>query len=153
GPNGGTLEVLMDTQIGGGSIAAISGPGDFTRTGPGSLSLSTPAMHSGQTFLLGGGTITTNLNSTASFSGRGTVTVSGVLSINGPMGNHIADSAPVVLRGGILGFVGSGSNEQIGTTILAGGNNVISLNISGTRSLFTAGVQRDDRATLNIRGQ
>src|SRR5205823_6746424 len=84
GPGGGTLEVLMDTfASSSGTLAAVSGPGAFTRLGTGSIGFVNPLAQTGPTFLLGGGTTTTALSGTASFSGGGTLTVSGVLSISG----------------------------------------------------------------------
>jgi autotransporter-associated beta strand protein len=152
GPGGGTVEVLMDTFVSNGSLASVSGPGTFTRSGTASIGFNGNLSHTGPTYLLGGGTTTTAMNGSASFTGGGTIVVSGVLSFSPGPFNRIADSTPVELSGSTLSFNGSGNNEQIGTTILGGGQSVVSLSISGARSLITSGVRRDDRGTLIVRG-
>src|SRR5262249_36185412 len=142
-----------DTSTNAGSLAAVGGPGSFTRLGVASITFNSTLNHTGQSFLLGGGTTTTVLSNTASFSGGGTLTVSGVLMLASGATNRIADSTPVVLRGGTLSAINGGSgNEQFGGLILDGGQNVLAVQASNNRSFMMSSVVRNDRATLIARG-
>jgi len=151
GPGGGTLDNEVFTTICFGTFASVSGPGTFTRVGTGSVVFNLPLAQLGPTYILGGGTAQTILSNTSAITGSSTITVSGTLKVLSGNIDRLNDNAPLVLRGGTLDTVSTGSNEQTGTLILGGGQNVISIE-SSPRAIIANGVQRDDRATLLVRG-
>ena len=150
-PNGGTLAGINSTlRIAGGTFV---GGGPLAFTGPAGVRLETNAFWAGDARVVGGGTTGLTITSTGGLPFYNSFAVSGALNVeyfSGPQQDRLG-AGTLTLRGGTLSLSASSASESIGTLVLSGGQNVVTMpGTSGTFTLSATRLVRTERATLRV---